>query len=145
MKLKFLYPIPLILLVLSACSPVIGEYSLQAYKNATELKARSIALLDKSTDPYVRHQAEAEELMVSINAAYEFAAGLPRNDIAARQWNLMRSKQENLMGGFVEFWKKRRRGLSSFFVAEYRKEINQTFNYIICLEANKQEKTKCGQ
>ncbi|MEX0311289.1 MAG: hypothetical protein AB3N17_13715, partial [Tateyamaria sp.] len=66
-------------LALIACED-IPQYSLQAYSNATEAKAKSLALLAKAEDPYARHSAAAEALVLEMDVAYEFAAGVAGNN-----------------------------------------------------------------
>lgn len=78
-------------LLLSTCTSIISDYSLEAYKNATSLKARSLALIDLSASPYSKHEDKTSALMLDINTAYEFAAGIPKNKISALQWNLIRN------------------------------------------------------
>ena len=127
-----------------ACSPLIAPYDAQAYKNATDLKARSLALVDLSGDPYAQHEDTARQLAVDIDAAYEFAAGRPRNRISAQQWNVIRRSDGGLVGTFIDFWKTQTNGTREFARTEARGEISIAFDYLICLEANKQKATECG-
>ncbi len=129
-------------LALAACDPLIGGYSAEAYKNATSLKARSLAMIDRAGRSYASQQADIAALMTDIDAAYEFSKGLPRNRISARQWQLMRDPDEGLMGGFVAGW--RRNGtVGGFFRGEKKTQIARAYDYIICLEVNKQRAAPC--
>lgn len=130
------------LFLLFACSPLISPFSEVAYQNATDLKAHSLALVDQSTEPYSRHSADADQLLVDLSAAYEFVHGMKGNDLSAAQWQLMRDPGGNLMGGFVGFWQ-RKGSLSPAFRDEYHGQIADAFDYIICLEANKRSNTPC--
>lgn len=128
---------------LAACSSLpIGEYSLQAYTNATTLKAETLALVARADEPYSSHVAQVDALNVRIDAAYEFAAGIPNNQLSAEQWRIMRDPNRNLYGGLVRMWRENGR-LSSFFLAEAKAQIAEGFDYIICLEANKQAASAC--
>lgn len=133
----------LLAFVLTACDPIIGAYSAEAYKNATSLKARSLAMIDRSGKSYGSQEADAVALMTDIDAAYEFSNGLPKNSISARQWDEMRDPNAGLMGGFVAGWK-RNGTTGSFFRGEKKKQIARAFDYIICLEVNKQKATPCA-
>jgi hypothetical protein len=128
--------------LLTSCAPLIAEYSLEAYKNATTLKAEVAGLIDKSGERFATRKAEVEALTTRINAAYEFAAGLPNNQIAAAQWQLIRDPAGGLYGDFVAIWM-RAGTLSPAFRAEKKRQIGQAFDYLICLEANKQAPTSC--
>src|SRR5262245_11648570 len=111
------------------------RYSLDAYKSATTLKAEVAALVDKSDDDYASHAAEVDTLSIKIDAAYEFAAGLPNNTISTQQWQLMRDPEGGLYGGFVRVWKEK--GMTSaFYRKEKKKQLEAAFDYIICLEVN---------
>jgi hypothetical protein len=139
----YLLAVFLVASLLAACSSIpIGEYSLEAYKNATTLKAETLALVAKSGQPYSRLADDVDVVSVRIDAAYEFAAGLPDNQLSAEQWRLMRDPEGHLYGGFVVLW--RNRGtLSPAFRDELRAVIGDAFDEIICLEANKQSQTRC--
>jgi hypothetical protein len=125
-----------------ACAPLIAEYSLEAYKNATTLKAETAALIDKAGSPYTDHEKEVNALTTKINAAYEFSAGLPSNQISAQQWQILRDPNGGLYGGFVSVWKKYG-SVSATYRQEKKIQISRAFDYIICLEANKKEATAC--
>ena len=141
LRLDRLFPIAAVLaLLLSACEPLIADYSLEAYKNATTLKAETAALIDKSEEPYSAHKTDVDTLTTRINAAYEFAAGIPANTISAKQWDLLRG--DALFGGFVKTW-----AAQSTTGAAYRNEkkrqLAEAYDQIVCLEVNKQSATSC--
>jgi len=135
----------LALLVLSACAPIISEYSLDAYKNATSLKAETLGLIDKSAEKFASHRSEVDALTTKIDAAYEFAAGIPSNQLSTEQWQLLRNPDGNLYGGFVRTWSSSKTGtLSPAYRAGKKKEISDAFDQIICLETNKKEAKSCA-
>jgi hypothetical protein len=132
-----------VVIALGACAPIIAEFSLEAYKNATSLKAETMALVDKSGGKYSTHSKEIEENTTKINAAYEFAAGLAANSLSAQQWNLLRNPDGNLYGGFIAVWKKQ--GTTSPAYRNAKKaQIAAAFDTIICLESNKRESIGCS-
>ena len=51
-----------LLLLLVGCGSLIADYSLDAYKNATTLKAETAALIDKSNEPYDNHANAVDDL-----------------------------------------------------------------------------------
>lgn len=134
----------LVACLLMACAPLIAPYDAQAYKNATDLKARSLAMVEQSDDPYAKHAQSVRQLLVDMDAAYEFAAGRPRNRISAQQWHLIRRSDGGLVGTFVDFWQAQPGGIRGFARNEARSEISIAFDYLICLEANKQKAAECG-
>jgi hypothetical protein len=132
-------------LLIAACSTLpVGEYSLEAYKNATSLKAETLALVAKSTGSYSGHVEDVEALNVKIDAAYEFAAGTPNNQISAEQWRLLRDPDGDLYGLFLNYWRQRGH-LAPALSDQLGAQIGEAYDYIICLEANKQAQTSCRQ
>jgi hypothetical protein len=129
---------------LGACAPLIAGYSLEAYKNATSLKAEVLALMDKGTEKYASHAKDIEKTTVKIDAAYEFAAGQAYNTIVATQWDILRDPNGGLYGGFVKTWSGLpTKTVSKAYISEKKKQISDAFDYIICVEANKQAAKPC--
>jgi len=134
----------LFLLILAACTPLIGPYSPTAYQNATSLKAETLALMDKATQPYAENEQKIDDLNIRINAAYEYVNGMPSNSISAKQWEILKNQEGNLLGKFFSRWKEKG-VLSETFVKEFKKLISEAFDEIICLEANKESAVDCGK
>lgn len=132
----------ILLLCLGACAPLIADYSLESYKYATSLKAETEGLIDKSGRPYSSARPDIEALVTKINVAYEFAAGQPNNAIATQEWQLIRDPDGTLLGAFLTLW--RQQGtLSPGFRAEMKQQLDEAFDQLICLEANKRTGTSC--
>jgi len=126
-----------------SCAPLISQYDAESYKNATSLKAEVEALVDSSSEDYVIHKKDVEELTTKVNIAYEYAAGIPNNTISARQWDVLRDPDGTLYGEFIRVWKQQRT-LGPVFRSEVRKQLDEAFDYIICLEANKKVTEACS-
>lgn len=139
--------LPLLLLLLcaalGACAPLIAEYNAEAYKNATTLKAETLAMMDKAREPYGRHRKDVDTLTTKINAAYEYSAGFASNQLSAQQWNILRNPDGNLYGSFVRLWQARGT-LGAGYRSEKKIDIAEAFDYLICLEANKREPRPCS-
>lgn len=126
------------LLALVACAANISPYSQRAYEQATSLKVDALALMNKATEPYSRHQAKVEALKLDLDKAYEFAAGRPKNEHSTRQWEILRDPERHLLGGFLKRWEAAPGGqLSPAFVKEARTIVSQAFDTIIQLESGK--------
>lgn len=126
---------------ISACSPLIATYSQAAYEQATSVKAESLALMGRATEPYNQHAQEVEALMLQVDKAYEYARGRPKNEISTQQWANIRDPGKNLLGGFLERWKEQGQ-LSSAFVKEAQIQISKAFDQIIELESGKNRERK---
>ena len=101
------------------------------------------ALVDKSTRPYTASRKDIEGVTTKINAAYEFAAGMPYNQLAAQQWQTLRDPDGTLYGAFLRVWKQEGT-IGAGFRKEFKGQLGEAFDYIICLEANKQAPKPCA-
>lgn len=134
----------LIQIMILSCTPVIGPFSPTSYQNATTLKAETLALMDKATEPYDAHVKDADRLFVELNKAYEYDKGLMANNITTKQWEILIKKDGDLIGSFFSIWAKNKpNGLSPVFISEFRQLVSDSFDELICLEANKKEHTEC--
>lgn len=131
------------ILALLACSPLAPEYSVEAYGQATRLKAESLDLLSHATGPIAGEQARVDGLRLDVQAAYEFARGLPNNEIVTQQWALMRDPNGHLLFGVLRLWEAHPAGLSTAFVGQARDGVGEAFDTIICLEINKRAANAC--
>jgi hypothetical protein len=131
----------------SACGRLIAEHSLVAYTNATRLKAATLALVDVSASPYPAHADQARRLQVDLDAAYEFSRGTPYNSEAAAMWRIIRNPapDRTLIGTFLTIWRESPGGLPQSYRTGKKANVALAFDRLICLEANKKERTKCPE
>jgi hypothetical protein len=47
------------------CAPLISPYDHAAYQQATAVKAEAMALADKSIEPFEKHEAKVESLLLN--------------------------------------------------------------------------------
>jgi hypothetical protein len=120
---------------LGACS-TIAHYNPIAYQNATSLKVECLAVVDKSTEPYADHKSEAEKLQSELDKAYEFAKGMPKNEVVTKMWAVIRDPAGHLAGGVLAKWKAEGK-LSDVFAKEAGGQIAQGFDQLIALEGAK--------
>lgn len=130
-------PIALIvLLTVVGCAPTIAPFSERAYEQAVELKVEALAVMGAATEPFDDHRAAVEAVRFELDKAYEFAAGRPDNEISARQWQILRDPERNLLGGFLARWETAGT-LSPFFVTEAQGLVADAFDTVIGLESGK--------
>lgn len=144
--LKRRYSAPCLAMLLVAavpmggCAPTIAGYQEQAYRNATTLKAETHAMMAKADSEDFAGQKDAvARTTVAIDAATNYAAGVPQNRISAEQWRLYKS---GIYDRFVETWKAQGK-VSSGYRIEQQRNSDQAFDFIICLEANKRSSMAC--
>ena len=114
----------------------ISLFSPAAYEQATSLKVESLTLMDKAAEPFEKRRIEVEALRMKIEKAYEYAKGRPENEISARQWELLKDPNRNLLGGFMKRWQERST-LPRAFIDEAKGVISDAFDTIIGLESGK--------
>ncbi|MEQ8523449.1 hypothetical protein [Gracilimonas sp.] len=122
--------------IINACAPTISQFNETAYQQAVELKVRSMSLIDRADEPYSGHEEAAQQLKQDMLTAFEYAKGRPKNDISARQWEIMVDPDRNLMGGFLARWEEQQT-LSPAFIGEYSGVVADAFDTIIGLESGK--------
>ena len=127
-----------VLLVLagSACTPVISPFSARAYEQAVDLKVDALRTIELAEEPFDRHRSRAEALQVRLAKAAEYAKGRPRNEVSARQWDIMIDPDGHMIGGFLKRWEEQD-SLSWAFIREATFQIEAGFDAIIGLESGK--------
>ena len=120
---------------LTSCA-TIAKFDQQAYNNAVNTKVSALALMDKATTPYEQNKTEIENVRFALNRGYEYARGIPQNDITTQQWEIMKNPERNLLGGFLKRWQEKQT-LKTAFVNAAKPIINDAFDTIIGLESGK--------
>jgi hypothetical protein len=120
---------------LGACS-TIAHYNPIAYQNATSLKVEFLAVIAKASEPYDGHKAEAEKVQADLDKAYEFAKGLPKNQVVTKQWTIIRDPKGKSAGGALAMWKEQKT-MSADFVKEFGAKASEHFDQLITLEGAK--------
>ena len=123
------------LLVFAACS-YTAPYSQFAYEQTISLKVEALQLMDKATEPYASHAADVRNLETNLEKAYEYAKGRPKNEISAKQWQILIDPDRNLLGGFLKRWKTKST-LSPTFINEAKGLVSDAFDTISGLESGK--------
>jgi len=121
---------------LASCASTISPFDPKAYENAVSLKVGSLSLMDQAVEPYNDHQNAVENLSTDLQKAFEYAKGLPKNEISAAQWRIMIDPERNLLGGFLKRWAEKDT-LSPVFVEDAKKLVSDAFDTIIGLESGK--------
>ncbi len=114
----------------------ISPYDQMAYAQVVNVKVDALALMDKATDSYDGHRKDVEAINLEIDKAYEYEKGRALNTITVEQWDLLRSPDHDLFGGFLKSWQAKGR-LSAYFVAAKKKQVSAAFDQIIQLESQK--------
>lgn len=131
-----LHYLSVFLLIFSLSCSTISKFSPKAYENAVSLKVEASKVMDFATEPFADHQEKVDALVMLIDKAYEYAKGLPKNEISTKQWKILKDPARNLLGGFLERWEEEST-LSPAFVKNAKDQVAKAFDTIIGLESGK--------
>jgi hypothetical protein len=134
-KLKHSFFAFIYLLSLLSCTP-IAHFNPQAYQNAVNLKVQSLYVMDQANQAYTQHQPEVQQLRLDLEKAYEYAKGIPNNELTTQQWAIMKNENRHLLGGFLKRWQQKNI-LSITFIQSIKPLIAEGFDSIIGLESGK--------
>lgn len=124
-------------LVLVGCANLFPPpFDPVVYQNDVQLKFETLALIDKSGEPYAAHQSEVQVLLVKYDAAAANAGKVESNLALAQAWQIIRGQQSGSAGEYFETWKKRGT-LRPVIRNEKKAQITRHFDYVICLDAAK--------
>lgn len=126
----------LMALVMSSCTPAIAPFSARAYEQAVDLKVDALRIMERAEEPFDRHRSRVESLQVRLQKAAEYAKGRPRNEVSARQWEIMIDPDGYMAGGFLKRWEEKD-SLTWGFIREATGQIESGFDTIIALESGK--------
>lgn len=123
--------------LLAGCA-TISVYDPTSYKNATDLKAESLLLIQKATDTADKHAAEINQVRSELQKNYEYEKGKGNlNSLTVRQWQLLADPNGNLLAGLLKKWEVQNKGFSQAFIDGVTKNISDAFDEIIRLEQHK--------
>ncbi|WP_271167887.1 hypothetical protein [Hansschlegelia plantiphila] len=115
---------------LTGCAQLSPDYSLEAYKKTTSIKAETGALVLSSGNNFKSKQRDVDSTALKINSAYEFSAGVSENKISTSMWDKLRNPSGNLFGEFARTW--RAQGTtSSAYRLNKKQQLDDAFDTII--------------
>ncbi len=135
----------LIFFLLPGCNHYISPYDQFAYSQTTALKVDVLTLIDESTDTYLSHEDEVNEVVSKMRKAIEYEKHRPKNDITIRMWNklLDSTAQKGIVGSYLASWK-RTGTKSTALINEFKPLAAEGFDLIAELEAQKIQSTNPG-
>ena len=122
----------LLIAMTGGCASSVAEYDRQAYQQAVALKVESLALMDKAVEPYSNHKASVDALLVSLEKAYEYDKGRPRNEAVVKQWEILKDPDRRLLGYFLRRWQDEEQ-LNEAYVVGQKKSVSLAYDQIIGL------------
>ena len=153
MKLKKIMTVNLLSIVcfLCSCKTLITTYDPYSYTQLSTLKVEVLNVMSKATEDYSAHAAEAEDVKIKIQKAYEYDTHKPKNEVMSAMWkflyeSLLSDEMEGITGhqhkkGFLNKWKADKKEGEIFVDEASSKIIAPMFDLIMELESKKLTKS----
>lgn len=122
--------------------PVSAPFDQQAYQNAADVKAMTLAIVDRAGDRFSSRRAEVDALQAAIDKGSSYASAQPNNEIAVRAWSMIRNPQGGSVGGYLALWQAKGT-LPPLVRNDKKRQLAAHVDYLVCIEANKQNPTVC--
>ncbi|QIZ53289.1 hypothetical protein FGI21_10135 [Dickeya zeae] len=124
-------------LLLSGCS-TISPFNQQAYEQSVNIKVEALNLMGKAVEPFENNKEEVKALKLDIEKAYEYAKGLPKNQVVSKQWAIIKDPNRNSLGGFLKRWESQKT-LSAVFINDAKGIVSDGLDTVIELESGKRK------
>jgi hypothetical protein len=136
----FLFLATTTLILVTGCASTIAMYDAKAYENATSLKVETLALMDKSADPYEQHATEVTDLRMKLQKAEEYAHGVEKNSVAVSMWGTI-SNDGGILDRFFKEWQIKPITPPTY-LNDKKEQVVKAFDKLIQLEGRKQKGEK---
>jgi outer membrane cobalamin receptor len=122
-------------------SPTMSSYDSYAYSQTTSLKVDALNLMDSATSNYQSQVKSILTVNTSLQKLYSYVKNLPKNDITAKQWQILLDTNAtattgHLFGGFIVRWRNEKK-LSRAFINGEKVLVGEAFDQIAELESKK--------
>lgn len=124
-----------LLLALWGCA-ITAPYDQYVYAQTTGLKVDALKLMDKAVKPYSEAPPALEKFTDNWDKLFEYELHRKNNGIRIEMWSLLRDPGKNLMGGFLQRWKKDNT-LNTVFIDEAKIQVGKAFDQLSELESGK--------
>ncbi|MFN3658400.1 MAG: hypothetical protein ACK4UO_14200 [Pseudolabrys sp.] len=116
---------------------VTPQFDQAVRDGAIQLKADTLALVDKSGSRYATQQAAVDALLARYAKAADDASKIENNKLVIGAWQVIRGESSGSAGEFFAMWK-RNGTIRPAFRTEKRAQLARHFDYLVCLEDLKQ-------
>ena len=123
------------MLTLWSCA-ITAPYDQYVYAQTTGLKVDALKLMGKAEKPFTSQNEAVDKFTDQWDKLYEYELHRKNNGIRIQMWALLRDSTKNLMGGFLQRWKKENT-LSPVFIDEAKIQVGKAFDQLSELESGK--------
>jgi hypothetical protein len=132
-----------ILFLAVGCGTTTAPFDQTAQLNAQQLKAQTLALIDRSGNKFTTSQNDVTALVAKYDAAASAAASVEKNEPVIQAWGIIRGPQSGSAVEYFNTWKQRG-SMRPAIRTEKKAQIGRHFDYLICLESAKQSGAACN-
>ncbi len=131
----------LFFIFLFASCKTIATYQETTFVQTSELKARTLVLMDHATEDYADFSEQVDNVLIAAEKLYAMQKAREKNTITIQQWKVLMEQKvpatnQTLLPGFFRMWKNKK-VLSQYFVEQAHEQIADTFDEILKLESRK--------
>src|SRR5215210_4010804 len=95
-----------LLFIIPLSCKTISTFDTATFTRASELKARTLVLMDHGTEPYINYVNKVDDVMIEAQTIYAMQKARPKNTISMLQWKLLvDSSGKSMLPGFFNIWK----------------------------------------
>jgi len=123
-------------LMASVSCAITAPFDQYVYAQTTGLKVDALKLMDKAEKPYSNQTEALDKFTDNWDKLYEYELHRKHNDIRINMWKLLRDPSKNLMGGYLQRWKKENT-LNPTFIDEAKLQVGKAFDQLSELESGK--------
>lgn len=128
----------LLLLVQLNCFWVKAKYDPEGHQNAVTLQQQALVLMAKAGESFYKYREQVHNLMSKVEAAYDHARMIGKNDAVTGIWNVLRDPRSNRLGYFMAEWEAE--GImTEKKISTYKKWIEDDFKLLTELEEKKKK------
>jgi hypothetical protein len=133
-QFRCLLLLPFLLAQLSCA--IVAPYDQYVYAQTTGIKVDALKLMDRADKTYSSQSEAINKFTDQLDKLYEYELHRKNNSIRITMWQLLRNPDKNLLGGFMQKWKKEN-SLSGVFIGEAKIQVGKAFDQLSELESGK--------
>lgn len=137
--MKTLTKLIFVLLLCSSCQSLkVAKFDSYSFEKTIELKMKTLALMDKSTERYSNNAIQTKILLLELQLHTDYEKSKAHNEITIELWKNLTNEESSYIISYFKLWKDKEK-LTPEFIQEAKKQTNEAFDKIITLETKKEK------
>lgn len=131
----------LFFIFLFASCRTIATYEETTFVQTSELKAKTLVLMDHATEDYAKYSDQVDNVLVAAEKLYSMQKAREKNTITIQQWKVLMEQKDpvnkqTMLPGFFRLWKNKK-VLSQYFIEQAHEQMAEAFDELLKLESRK--------